>query len=894
MVERAVLMARGTSIEPADLRLDGAAPDGAGDRKPMTLDEVELDAIRAALARHDGNVIAAADELGMSRSALVSAHGKVRPITMSIMDGIWTDIRQSVRRLQRSPSFAVTAIAILAIAIGANTAVFSVVNDVLLRPLPYRQADRLYTVAEVIPELTNRFAQLPANPRHFVEWRNCTCFDDVAMIDDQPWNVAGDGEPERLTGARATPNLFAVLGVQAQLGRVFVAEDENDERLVVISDAFWRRRFGASPDAVGQSLSIDGAPHVVVGVLPANFRNHLKREGFDATERRIDLYRPWRVDVQNVGWVGDHNFPAVARLAAGKTPEQALAEFNALQTSLQQNFEGPDAAFTLRGALAPLKEQVVERSRAGLWLLLGAVASVLLIACLNLGNLILVRALVHGRETAIRAALGAGQGRILRTALIESLLIASVGALLGSAIAYNLVGLFAAYAPAGLPRADELGRSPDALLFSLALAVVCAAAFGLVPALKLMRTNPQDALRGAGRATEGAAPARLREWFVAAQVGLSAALLIVAGLLITSFARLNSVDRGYDAANTLTAEVSLPADAYPDDDARRLFYDRLVQRLAGQPGVLAAGVGSVLPLKGDAWQDTVTIEGDERPLDERPIMGYRTVSPDYLAALGVALYAGRSMQLTDYPRRVAILSRDAAESLWPGENALGKQFRRGVPSEPAFEVVGIVDDVRSRSLDQPPTPLVYVSLWERSPEVGAIALRTSLAPGAVTALLRENVRAIDAATPVSNVATMAQIESDSTAQRRFQTLLIGVFAFAALLLAAIGIYGVVSYSTARRTNEIGLRIALGARPQQIRAMVVRASLRPLAIGLAGGIVAALALGRLISAMLFGTEATDPMTFIAVAGIIAAAALAASWVPARRAAGITPLTALRHE
>ena len=310
--------------------------------------------------------------------------------------------------------------------------------------------------------------------------------------------------------------------------------------------------------------------------------------------------------------------------------------------------------------------------------------------------------------------------------------------------------------------------------------------------------------------------------------------------------------------------------------------------------MVAAGVGSVLPLRGEAWQDIVTVEGDERALDERPIMGYRTVSPDYLAALGVALHSGRQMQQGDFPRRVAVVSRSAAESLWPGENAIGKQFRRGVPTEPAFEVVGVADDVRAAGLDRTPPPLVYVALWERSPETGSIAIRTASAPLLAAALLQESVRAIDPSIPVSRIATMTQIESDSTAQRRFQTMLVGVFAGAALLLAAIGIYGVVSYSTARRTNEIGLRIALGARPQAISAMVLRASLRPIIIGLAGGIVAALAIGRLISALLFGTAATDPLTFVAVVAIITAAALAASWLPARRAAGIAPLIALRHE
>lgn len=804
------------------------------------------------------------------------------------------DVRECVRRLRRRPSFALTAVAVLAIGIGANTAVFSVVNSVLLRPLPYAEPDRVYSVGEMIPELVDRFPVLPANARHFLEWKRCTCFDDVAMIDDREWNLAGAGDPERIVGARVTPNLFTLLGVPAQLGRIFVEADEYDERVVVISDALWRSRFGANADALGQSLLIDGVSHVVIGVLPPSFRNHLRRQGFSAVERRIDAYKPWRVNVERVGWMGEHNFPVVARLPAGKTEEQALAELNALQASLQQHFEGPESAFSLRGTLTPLKEQVVERGRAGLLLLLAAIGAVLLIACLNLGNLMLVRALAQGRETAIRAALGASRARILRTALIESVLLALGGALTGVALAFNLVAVFAAYAPAGLPRADEIGMDASALGFALVLSAGCAAAFGLVPALWLVRADPQESLRGAGRATESSDRSRLREWLVAGEVALSAALLIVAGLLLASSVRLDRVERGYDSANVLTAELSLPSGSYPDSDARRRFYDELVERLESRREVIAAGVTSVLPLKGDADAHIFTAEGDERPLDERPVFAYRTVSPDYLRALGIDLYAGRPMQHSDFPRRVAILSRSAAERVWPGENPVGNHFRRAIPTEPAFEVVGVAEDVRSAGLDRAPPPIVYVPLWDRSPEGGSVAIRTSSVPLVAVALLRETVRAIDPTIPVSSIATMGEIERDSTAQHRFQTLVVTVFAAAALVLAVIGIYGVVSYSTVRRTNEIGLRMALGASPRSVLGIVIRGSLRPIVLGLAGGIVGALAIGRFVSALLFGIEATDTATFATVTVVIAVAAVAASWVPARRAARIAPLTALRHE
>ena len=818
---------------------------------------------------------------------------------LNVFDGVLADTRHSLRRLRRSPGFAVAAILILAIGIGANTAVFTVVNSVLLRPLTYSEPDRLYAVSEIVPQFVDRFPELPVNARHYLEWKQrCACFEDVALADDGEWNLAAPGEPVRLMGARVTGNFFAVLGVSAQLGRTFVAAEGagGDENVVMLSDALWQSRFGGNPAIVGQTVELNGVANVVVGVLPRNFRNHWTRPGVGTAPKPIDVYQFWRVDAQGIDWAGEHNYAAVARLPPGKTQEQALAELNVLQAEISQRFEGDERSMTLLGSLISLQEQVVARSRAGLLLLLGAIGTVLIIACLNLGNLLLVRALGDGRETAIRVALGAEGARIFRAALIESLLLACSGGLLGVLLAFQLVRVFAAVAPVDLPRADEVSLDGAALGFALLLSIGAALLFGTLPALRSMRANPQDSLRATGRSqTDRGGGARLREGLVATEVGLSVTLLVVAGLLIASFIRLDGVERGYDAENLLTAEVSLPAARYPDVETRRRFYDELVDRLEGQSDISVAGVGSLLPLGGDfIWGDTVTIEGDVRPIGQRPVMSYRTVSPDFLRALGIPLHAGRQMQPSDYPRRVAILSRSAAERLWPGEDPVGKQFRRGVPTEPAFEVVGVASDVRTAGLDKDPAPLVYVPLWERSPETGALAVRTSSEPLLAAAALRESVRALDPTIPVSQIQTMAQIESDSTAQRRFQTLLVIVFATCALLLAVIGIYGVVAYSVARRTSEIGLRMALGARPRDISTMVLRQGLRPLALGVAAGVAAALVLGRFLSAFLFGVEANDPVTFAAVTGIVGAAALLACWIPARRAMRTAPLEALHFE
>lgn len=816
-------------------------------------------------------------------------------------DTLAQDVRQAWRRLLHDRFFTVAAILILALGIGANTAVFSIVNSVLLRPLVFQEPERLFAIQEVVPQLTQFAPQLPVNAWHYREWKSrCSCFEDVALSNQQEFNLTGEGDPERVSAARVTPNFFSVFGTSAQVGRTFVSEEGQDgkENVVVLSDALWRRRFGGNPSIVGQTIRLNGVSHVVVGVLPPSFRYHLRPTVGTTFRERVDVYKPWPIDKDQSGWVGDHNYTAVARLPRGKTPRQALAELNVIQAEIATRFQTSDGQrvpWDLFGVLVPLQDQVVERGRSGLLLLLAAVGTVLLIACLNLGNLMLVRATARGRDTAILAALGASRGRIFRGVLTESLLLASWGAALGVGLAYTLVRAFVIVAPIDLPRVDEVSIDSHALAFAIVLAVGTALLFGILPAFRLMRADPQESLRTAGRSlTESRSKLRIREGLVAVEVGLSAALLIVAGLLITSFIHLGEVDRGFDAQNVLTAEISLPNTRYPDKEKRREFYRDLTSRIEAQSGVIAAGVISVLPLQGDAWADIVTIEGDTRPLAERPILRYRTVSPNYLRAMGIPLYSGRSIQETDYPRRVAVVSQGAAEKIWRGENPIGKRFRRAAPAEPAFEVLGVTGNVRSTGIDKEPEPIVYVSLWERAPETGSIAIRTSSDSRQAIGILRESVKSLDPDVPIAEIQTMTQIESNSVAQRRLQTLLVLSFAASALVLAALGTYSVLRYSVSRRTNEIGIRMALGAKPADVAMMVLRQGLWPVAIGLGAGIVGALAIGRFLSALLFSVSPRDPATFAIVACVTLAAALVACWIPARRAAKLAPLRALRYE
>jgi predicted permease len=816
---------------------------------------------------------------------------------MKALDDLLQDLRYALRALRGDAGFSLAAILVLALAIGANTAVFSLVDSVLLRPLVYGEPDRLFAVREIVPQFRQLAPTLSVNARHFMEWkRRCASFEDVALVDPLEVNLTGAGEPERLTAVRATSNYFSVLRVQAELGRTFLPEEgeAGRENVVVLSDALWRRRFGAGAGVVGSSIMLNGVPHTVVGILPPEFRNHVHAGRGGKLRSTIDLCKPWPIREDSWGWLGDFNYAAVARLRNGVTPEQAKAELDVVQAQIAKRFEDT-GKLDLAGQLVPLRDFVVERGRAGLWLLLGAVGAVLLIGCVNLANLMLVRATARSRETAIRMALGASQGRVLRGALLESGILALAGTALGVVLARALVQLFTAAAPLDLPRADEVSLDWRALGFALSASLLTGLLFGSAPAWRMTRSDPQDSLRASSRSfSEGGAKLRSRGLLVGIEVGLSTMLLVIAGLLVTSFVRIGSVTRGFDARNVLTAQLNLPATRYDSLEKRRRFYSDLAAKLEAQPGIVAAGVISVLPLEGQTWTDVVTVEGDTRPLAERPMVPYRPITSHYPAAMGIPLRSGRLIEESDYPRKVALVSQRAAERIWPGQHPIGKRFRRGNPDQPPFEVVGVLGDVRGDSLLKEPEPMVYVALWERAPAVVSVAVRTASDPRAAAGALSLAVSSLDRELPLSAIQTMKQIEADSVAQRRFQTLLVLAFAGAALLLAVLGTYSVLAYAVARRTGEIGIRLALGATRGQVLALVMRQGLVPVVLGLAAGFAGALAAGRLLASLLFGVKATDATTFAAVGALTLAAALVACWLPARRAAHIGPLEALRDE
>lgn len=812
------------------------------------------------------------------------------------IDRLARDVRLACRALRHDLGFTIGVIALLTLGIGANVAVYSLVDAILLEPLPYPRSDRLTAIFEVLPETGPD--RRSVNALHFAEWRKCECFEDVALVNyREDVNFAAGGEPERLAGLGVTTNFFDVLGVRAQLGRTFAADDAAaDNKILVISDRLWRSSLGADPGVIGEAIRLDGVEWIVAGVLPRDFHHHAGGAGPGG---RIDLYRPWDpAPMPWWGWNNNYSYFAIARLADGTTQSSALAELDGIQAAIaREHFKGEEAALTLRAELVTLHEWVTGTSRAGLLLLLAAVGAALLVACFNIANLVLVRAAARTGEASVRSALGAPRLAIFRGVLMESVLLACVGTAAGIALAAAAVRTFKAIASATLPRANEVTIDAGVLAVAIGLALLCTVTVGLVPAIRMTRAAPHAALRAAGRAVGDSPRARrFRETLVGAEVALSVGLLIAAGLLLTSFARLGAVERGFDAANVLTAGIGLPQGRYPDNDARIAFQRELLHDLRGRPGVLAAGITSMLPLTGRMWGSTVVAEGAAPPVAERPSVDYRFVTEGYLEAMGIPILQGRALRANDLGSNVAVMSESTAEIAWPDGGFIGRRFYRGTPDE-FFEVVGVVPDVHTVDLARQPIPIVYTPVLTASGFVfpyASIAIRTQGDPEAAVSMLRDAVSALDPELALASVRTMTQIERASLAQRRFQLALVVVFGGATLVIAALGIYGLLAYTVASRRQEIAVRIALGAQSPRVRSLVLREGLRPVLAGLTLGVAGALLLGRLLSNLLFEVAPTDPATLAAVTAVTLAAAFLAAWVPARRAARTPLLTALRHE
>ncbi|HVN06571.1 MAG TPA: ABC transporter permease [Bryobacteraceae bacterium] len=807
---------------------------------------------------------------------------------------MWNDLRYAFRTLLRERGFATMAVLSLAVGIGANTAIFSVVNGVLLRPLSYRDPGRLFSIQEVIPKLAHLYPRLPVNFAHYVEWRkHCSALQSLAVVRPTSPSLTGVGEPEMLEGARVTASIFPVLGIQPQLGRGFLEEEEPEghDQAAVISDSLWRRRFSADPRIVGRKIMLDGKPHVVVGVLPPGFQfSNSSDFGNVPQQSKVDVFVPAgqsKDDLEELN--GDYNWMAIARLRPGVTQQKATAELNVIQADISRRV--PEK-LDLHVSVAVLQDDIVGRSRQGLLVVLGAVGAVLLILCANLANLSLARAAGRARESAIRTALGASRARLVKQTLTESLMLAAIGGILGIALAAWGTRFLLAAAPPNLPRLDEVSLDGRVLAFALLISLATGVVFGILPALRSAGAHPQEALKsGNYTTTESRRGVRLRSVLVAVEAALSAALLITAGLLISSFVHLMHVDKGFNIERVLSVEVKMPPAKYTSEPQQIAFYDRVLDKIRPLPGVETASFVSALPLQGETWVDLAAPEGDQRPLFERPMVNVRFVTPDYFQTLRIPFREGATFNNSQRNRKVVIISQDAAQRLWPGKNAIG---RRLIHNETLEEVVGVTADIRSTALDKDPVLMLYDPYWQRPRTAGSLLVRTAMGPKAIAAGVREVIHQVDADVPVPAMQTLEEVMSKSVAERRFQMMLIIAFAAAALALAGFGIYGVVSYSVARRRTEMGIRMALGAGAGSLQWMVLWQGVQPVVAGLAVGIMAALAAGRVLSSLLFQVSPHDPLTIGGVAFVLLVVSVAAALVPARRATGIDPMKALRFE
>ena len=806
------------------------------------------------------------------------------------LETLWQDIRYAARTLRKSPGFTAVAVLTLALSIGANTAIFTVVNAVLLRPLPYPQSDTLVRVWENPGDNPRNLL----NPRNFVDWREMNrSFLQAGAFYFESVALTGDGEPERIVAARATPELFTVLGVSPLLGRTLLPGDDNStgEQVTVISHGLWQRRFGADPGVVGRMLTVNGQAVAVVGVMSTGFR----------FPPQADAWLPIRLSPQALSPEsrGSHYLRAVARLKPGVSVKQAQADLDAIYAQLREQY--PDNLKRWRVHVVSFYDDAVSDVRAPLRILQGAVGLVFLIACANVAGLQLARGAARQKEIAVRAALGATRGRIVRQLLTESSLLALAGGSLGALLGWWGTSALVALRPASLLFLDAV--SPDATVFTFTFAMSIAAGlvFGLAPAFQVSGTGAAPALQDSDtRSGAGVRAAAMRRVFVVSQLALSLVLLAGAGLLIRSLWQLGQVDPGFRASNVLTMRVALSPSRYAEPPAQASFYNQVIERVQDLPGVEAAAMISDPPVSGGVglWKNGFHVVGRPEPAPgERTYAYLRWITPGYFRTLGIPLLRGRTLEETDNAASpwVVVVDEAFARQFFPGEDPIGKHLTISMgPQRLPREIVGIVGGVRQTALEMEGEPHMYVPYAQTPLSYGTILARTAGDPSGFAAAVRREVQAVDGQQPVYAIQTLEQIIATSVSDRRFNMLLLAAFAGVALALAGIGVYGVIAYSVGQRRREIAIRMALGAAPRDVFSLFVGDGLRLILMGTALGLAGAVGLTRLLGNQLYAVAPRDPWTFGGVTIVLAAIALLACWMPARRAMRVDPMVALRHE
>ena len=801
------------------------------------------------------------------------------------MDSFFKDIRYGVRSLVKRPGFTAVALITLALGIGANTAIFSLINAVLIRPLPFDQPERLVWAWGNIRNGGNRAS---VSPLDYLDYRaqNNTFEQFAAMLSfAASANLTGDGEPERLVARATTGNFFQALGVAPSRGRAFTLENEKpgNDQVAVISYDFWQKRFGGDTGLIDKKIILDGKTFTVVGVMGREFDFPAGTQlwiplNFDTTpglkQRRAHFLRP------------------IGRLKAGVTLAQAQADTDAVARRLEASYPDTDTGWNLR--MVPLREQIVGNLRPTLFILLGAVGLVLLIACANVANLLMAHAAARWREIAVRSALGASRWRIARQMITESVLLAQAGGTLGALLAIWGVELLVSISGDNIPSTAQVKIDPTVLAFTLLLSMVTGILFGVAPTLRALKMNLSDSLKEGGRAaSEGVGRNRVRSLLVVFECALSVVLLIGAGLLIRSLVRLHNTDPGFEAQNVLTMRLDLPPKKYDTPEKIANFWEQFETRVAALPGVESVGMVSELPLSGQPNDMPYTVEG-RAPGDPNQAFDhdFRRINTNYFRAFGIPFRRGRNFtpQEVRSGAKVLIISESLARQVFPNEEPLGKRLVMSFGNQ-SFEIVGIAGDVRHRALESDPFPAMYMPSFEAGSN---LVIKTHGDDQKLSGAVRRELQALDPNQPVGTIRTMEQWIKISSAAPRYRTTLFALFAGLALLLSAVGIYGVMSYSVGQRTHEIGIRMALGAKQIDVLKLVIRQGMGLVALGVIIGLVGAFALTRIISTLLFGVSTKDPMTFVSVAGILAAVALVACYIPAWRATRVDPLVALRYE
>jgi putative ABC transport system permease protein len=814
------------------------------------------------------------------------------------MQSLWQDMRYGARILLKKPSFTLIAIVTLALGIGANTAIFSVVYAVLLRPLPYPEPERLtllWTKLEKIGLEQNWVSE----PEVLDFREQSELFESFGVVNGSSFILTGDGEPQQLSGAEISTNFFSVLGAKIKAGRDFAPDEEmpGAPRVAILSHGFWQRAFGGEQSVIGSTISLSGRPTTVVGVLPAGFSLMVPAEAL--VPANVDVWIPYAVDYAKQER-DSHGLTVIGRMKRGVTLAQAQEEMNAIAARLYP-LHYTHTGFEVK--VVSLHGDIVKKMRPALLVLLAAVGFVLLIACANVANLLLGRAASREKEIAVRAAMGAGRTRLLRQLLTESVMLSLIGGAVGLGLAVWGVDALLALSPADLPRIDEVTIDVRVLAFTFGVAALTGVLFGLVPAIKASRIDLTQSLKEGSRSVAGGSSQRLRSLIVVAEIALSLILLVGAGLLTRSFVRLTRVDPGFDAHNVLTMKMTIPRSKYKDGVASATFYRQLIEKIQALPGVDSAAAISHLPLSGDYWGGTLTFEGVTANAERGNLASFevdqRVITPDYFTTMKTPLLEGRFFTAQDVKGKpfVAIIDETLARRLWPDSSPLGRRMTFGrFPEKPEtwIEIVGVVRHIRHHKLEAEVREQVYYP-HALAPFSGmTLAIRTAGDPLNMVGAVRDAVGSLDRDQPVYRIRTMDEFVRGALAPARFTLLLLSIFAAVAALLGAIGIYGVMSNAVTLRTHEIGVRMALGAQVSDVLKMVVGQGVRLVALGIGAGLTGAFLLTRLIASLLFNISATDSATFIVISIVLSVVALGACFVPARRAAKVDPMVALRYE